>query len=150
LFLGSYPLVWVEDITFVYIVLLGIATASIFSGVLQKLRRTLSLFDTLGIALFTVGGVEKALSFDVRWEIAAIMGMFSAVFGGVIRDTLINETPVLFRREIYASACLAGGLVYVLLNYLEVPRDYNFILSASFIVSLRILAIKLHINFPKL
>lgn len=150
LFLGSYPLVWVEDITFVYIVLLGIATASIFSGVLQKLRRTLSLFDTLGIALFTVSGVEKALSFDVRWEIAAIMGMFSAVFGGVIRDTLINETPVLFRREIYASACLAGGLVYVLLNYLEVPRDYNFILSASFIVSLRILAIKLHINFPKL
>ena len=150
LFLGSYPLIWVSDITIIYVILLGIFCASAFGKVLQKLRRTLSLFDTLGIALFTVGGVEKALSYGVRWEIAAIMGMFSAVFGGVIRDTLINETPVLFRREIYASACLAGGLFYLTLVYFDVPRDWNFILSASFIVSLRILAIKLHINFPKL
>ena len=78
-----------------------------------KIAKDLEDFDTLGIALFTVAGVEKALSLGVRWEIAAMMGMFSAVFGGVIRDTLVNETPVLFKKEIYASACLAS--VYVIL-----------------------------------
>jgi uncharacterized membrane protein YeiH len=148
--LGSYPLSWINDIYIVYTVLVGILVASLFNKVLQNLRKTLSLFDTLGIALFTVAGVEKALSLDVRWEIAALMGMFSAVFGGVIRDTLINETPVLFRKEIYASACLAGGLFYVVLSYFDVPRDWNFIISASFIVSLRIFAVRYHINFPQI
>lgn len=148
--LGSYPLTWITDIYIIYTILVAILVASIFNKVLQRLRRTLSIFDTLGIALFTVAGVEKALSLGVRWEIAAIMGMFSAVFGGVIRDTLINETPVLFRREIYASACLAGGLFYIFLSFLDVPRGWNFICSASFIVTIRILAVKYHINFPKI
>jgi len=148
--LDSYPLAWIADIYIIYSVFAGILCAVLFGKYLQKLRKTLKIFDTLGIALFTVAGVEKALSLGVRWEIAAMMGMFSAVFGGVIRDTLINEKPVLFKREIYASACLAGGLFYILLYNLDVPRDYNFVLSASFIVTLRILAVKLHINFPKL
>ncbi len=148
--LGSYPLTWITDIYIIYTILVAILIASFFNKILQKLRRTLSIFDTMGIALFTVAGVEKALSLGVRWEIAAIMGMFSAVFGGVIRDTLINETPVLFRKEIYASACLAGGLFYVVLNFLDVPRDWNFIFSASFIVTIRIFAVKYHINFPQI
>lgn len=148
--LGSYPLTWINDIYIIYTILIAILIASFFNKILQKLRRTLSIFDTLGIALFTVAGVEKALSLGVRWEIAAIMGMFSAVFGGVIRDTLINETPVLFRKEIYASACLAGGLFYVMLNSFDVPRDWNFICSASFIVTLRIFAVRYHINFPQI
>ncbi|MBK6267156.1 trimeric intracellular cation channel family protein [Marivirga sp. S37H4] len=148
--LGSYPLTWITDIYIIYTILVAILIAGFFNKVLQKLRRTLSIFDTLGIALFTVAGVEKALSLGVRWEIAAIMGMFSAVFGGVIRDTLINETPVLFRKEIYASACLAGGLFYVMLNSFDIPRDWNFICSASFIVTLRVFAVKYHINFPQI
>jgi uncharacterized membrane protein YeiH len=81
---------------------------------------------------------------------AAIMGMFSAVFGGVIRDTLVNETPVIFRKEIYASVCLLGGMVYLFLNYLQLDRDINFIVTASFIVTVRLLAVKYHINFPKI
>ncbi len=148
--LDSYPLAWISDIYIIYSVFAGILCAILFGKVLQRLRRTLKIFDTLGIALFTVAGVEKALSLGVRWEIAAMMGMFSAVFGGVIRDTLVNETPVLFKKEIYASACLAGGLCYIALYYLGMPRDYNFILSASFIISIRILAVKLHINFPQI
>jgi uncharacterized membrane protein YeiH len=148
--LDSYPLAWIADIYIIYSVFAGILCAVFFGKYLQKLRKTLKIFDTLGIAIFTVAGVEKALSLGVRWEVAAMMGMFSAVFGGVIRDTLVNETPVLFKKEIYASACLAGGLFYVILYYLDVPRDYNFVLSASFIITLRILAVKLHLNFPRL
>jgi uncharacterized membrane protein YeiH len=148
--LGSYPLSWIGDMNIIYTILLGVLLTSFFNKFLQNLRKTLSLFDSMGIALFTVAGVEKALSMGLRWEIAAIMGMFSAVFGGVIRDTLVNETPVIFRKEIYASACLVGGMLYALLNYFQLDRDINFIVTASFIVSARLLAVKYHINFPKI
>src|SRR5690606_2603485 len=91
--LDSYPLVWIGDVKFLYAILVGILAAFTFPNFLSKLRRTFFLFDTLGIAFFTVLGVEKSLSLGVRPEIAAIMGMFSAVMGGVIRDTLTNEIP---------------------------------------------------------
>lgn len=148
--LGSYPLAWISDINIIYTILFGVLLTSFFNKILQNLRKTLSLFDSMGIALFTVVGVEKALSMGVRWEIAAIMGMFTAVFGGVIRDTLVNETPVIFKKEIYASACLVGGMLYTLLNYYQLERELNFILTASFIVTIRLLAVKYHINFPKI
>ena len=74
------------------------------------------LFDMAGIALFTIVGVEKSLSLGVRPEIAAIMGVFTAVMGGVIRDTLTNKTPVIFSKEVYATACLAGAILYVILE----------------------------------
>ncbi|HNP96498.1 MAG TPA: TRIC cation channel family protein, partial [Cyclobacteriaceae bacterium] len=95
--LGAYPLVWISDINFLYAILLGVVVAYIFFKVLVGLRRTFMFFDALGISFFTILGVEKALSLGLRPEIAAMMGMFSAVMGGVIRDTLINEQPVLFR-----------------------------------------------------
>src|ERR1700733_12197250 len=83
--LGSYPLVWIGDIHFLYAILAGIVFALLFFRYLLKLKRTFFLFDTLGIAFFTILGTEKALRLGVRPEIAAIMGMFSAVMGGVIR-----------------------------------------------------------------
>src|SRR5690606_23778540 len=104
--LGSYPLVWIGDIRYLYAVFAGVIVAFFFVKSLTKLKRTFLLFDSLGISFFTVLGVEKALSLDVQPEIAAIMGMFTAIMGGVMRDVLTNETPVLFRKEIYAVACL--------------------------------------------
>src|SRR5688572_18173041 len=96
--LGSYPLVWIGDVSFLYAIIAGIITAFIFFDKLARLRRTMLVFDMLGIALFTIVGAEKALSLGVKPEIAAIMGMFTAVMGGVIRDTLIQKTPILFNR----------------------------------------------------
>ncbi|MGE0770436.1 MAG: trimeric intracellular cation channel family protein [Cyclobacteriaceae bacterium] len=146
--LGSYPLVWVSDINFLYAILMGVLLAYIFFNFFIKLRRTFLLFDTLGIALFTILGVEKALSLGVRPEIAAIMGMFSAVMGGVIRDTLTNETPVLFRKEIYATACLFGATIYLVINQFDIDRDVNLIVSSMFIVLVRLLAVKFKLALP--
>lgn len=148
--LDSYPLVWIGDVRFLYAILVGILAAFIFPGFLSRLRKTLFLFDTLGIAFFTVLGVEKALNLGMRPEIAAIMGMFSAVMGGVIRDTLTNEIPILFRKEIYASACLAGAIVYLVLNYFEVPRDANLLLSIAVIIAIRMLSMKYKLSLPRL
>jgi uncharacterized membrane protein YeiH len=95
-------------------------------------------------------GVEKALSLGVRPEIAAIMGMFTAVMGGVIRDTLTNEIPILFSKEIYASACLTGAILYLILNYFGLERDYNLLISISVIISIRLIAVKYKLSLPRL
>ncbi|TDQ17117.1 putative membrane protein YeiH [Algoriphagus boseongensis] len=148
--LDSYPLVWIGDIHFLYAILLGVVAAFIFPNLLSRLRKTFFLFDTLGIGFFTVLGVEKALSLGVRPEIAAIMGMFSAVMGGVIRDTLTNDIPILFRKEIYASACLAGAVIYLVLSYLGLERSYNLLISMSIIISIRLIAMKYKLSLPRL
>lgn len=148
--LGSFPLVWIGDVYFLYAIFAGVFTAFIFPKMMLKLRRTMFLFDTLGIGFFTILGVEKALSLGVRPEIAAIMGMFSAVMGGVFRDTLTNEIPILFRKEIYASACLAGATLYLILNYFGLERDYNMLISISLIISIRLIAVKYKLSLPRL
>ncbi len=148
--LDSYPLVWIADIWFLYAILAGVLTAFVFPNFLSRLRKTFLLFDTLGIGFFTVLGVEKALSLGVRPEIAAIMGMFSAVMGGVIRDTLTNEIPVLFRKEVYASACLAGAILYLVLHHYQVPREYNLLISMSLVISIRLISVKYKLSLPRL
>jgi len=146
--LGSYPLVWIEDIYFLYAVIAGVIVAYFFFEYLIQLRRTFLIFDAIGLSLFTIVGVEKALSLGVRVEIAAIMGMFTAVMGGVIRDVLTNETPVIFRKEIYATACLAGASLYLTLYYLDVDRNTNVIISSVFILVIRLLAVKYKLSLP--
>lgn len=148
--LGSYPLVWIGDINFLYAIIVGLIIAFIFFNGLARLKRTMLLFDMVGIALFTIVGVEKALSLGVRPEIAAIMGMFTAVMGGVIRDTLTNKTPIIFNKEIYATACLAGAILYLVLYRFAVPRNINIPISSGLIIFIRILAIKFHIELPRL
>ncbi len=147
--LGSYPLVWISDIRFLYAILVGIVVASLFYPLLIKLRRTFLLFDTLGIAFFTILGTEKALRLGVAPEIATMMGMFTAVMGGVIRDTLTNEVPVIFRKEIYATACLLGSASYLLLNAWQVPRNASFLLASAVIILTRLLAVKYQLSLPK-
>lgn len=147
--LGSYPLVWINDVNFIYAILIGIILMRILYAQLDKLRKTLFLFDTMGIALFTIIGTEKALEFGVHPVVAAIMGMFTAVMGGVIRDTLTNSTPVIFRKEIYATACLAGAILFLILYNWEIHRTLNFLVSGSLIITIRILAVYNKWSIPK-
>jgi len=147
--LGSYPLVWIGDINFLYAIIVGLIAAFLFFERLMRLRRTMLLFDMVGIALFTIVGVEKALGLGVKPEIAAIMGMFTAVMGGVIRDTLANEMPVIFRKEIYATACLIGAVIYLVLDQQTgLDRNINLLLSIAVIIVIRILAVKYNLALP--
>lgn len=148
--LGSYPLVWVGDVNFLYAICAGVITAFIFFNWVLRLKRTMLFFDMAGIALFTILGTEKALTFGVAPAVAAIMGVFTAVMGGVIRDTLTNKTPVIFNKEIYATACLAGAVLYLVLGNFAVARNINLLLSAGLIILIRILAIKFHLELPRL
>ena len=147
--LGAYPIMWIKDVNIVYAVATGIILAAIFYDFFLKLRKTFMLFDTLGIALFTIVGVEKALGLGASPVVAISMGMFTAIMGGVIRDMMINELPIVFRKEIYASACLAGAVLYVLLDQIGITRTPNFFISGSLIVTIRLLALRYNLSIPK-
>ncbi|MDN3689754.1 trimeric intracellular cation channel family protein [Cyclobacterium jeungdonense] len=148
--LGAYPLVWIGNVNFLYAIFAGLITTFVFFPLVARLRKTLFLFDTLGIAFFTILGVEKTLALGFRPEVAAIMGMFSAVMGGVIRDTLTNEIPILFRKEVYASACLTGAVVYLVLNYYGMGRNINLLVSISLIILIRLVAVRFKLSLPTL
>ncbi len=146
--LGSYPLVWIGDVRFLHVILIGIVLARLFYPLLARIPRTLFLFDTLGIALFTILGTEKALAHHVDPAIAILMGMFSAVMGGVIRDVLTQREPILFSKEIYAMACIAGAFLYVVLDGLGCSRTQSFCLAGGLIVLVRIVSVQFHLAMP--
>jgi uncharacterized membrane protein YeiH len=147
--LDSYPLVWISDITIVYAIMAGILVTFVFYKYLLRLRKTLFLFDTFGIALFTIVGTEKALHLGVRPEIAVIMGVFTATMGGVIRDVMTNEIPIIYRKEVYATACCAGACSYLLLDKLGAERNVAFITASLVIIVIRILAVRNGWSVPR-
>lgn len=112
LLLGHTPVGGLSDINYLYIITLAVLVCLIAKHYVLRLRKSLFLFDTIGIGLFTILGLQKALEIGIHPLLAMLIGVLSAVFGGVIRDVLSNEVPLIFRQEIYATACLAGAVVY--------------------------------------
>ncbi|HEY0666763.1 MAG TPA: trimeric intracellular cation channel family protein [Sphingobacteriaceae bacterium] len=148
LILNTRP-VWVADGNYLLAVTLGVMSSILFRYYFLKFRRTLFLFDTIGIALYTVVGVQKSLMFGVSPAAAIVLGMFSAVMGGVLRDTLTNEIPVIFQKEIYATACLSGAALFIILQFIGVNSNINAFLSVILIITVRIFAVKNHWTLPK-
>jgi len=140
--IGSTPVGWMLDLTYIAVIGTGILFALVFSRHIQNLRRTFFLFDTIGISVFTVLGLQKALGTGIDPFISTMMGMVSAVFGGVIRDIICNEIPLIFRKEIYALTCLTGGILYIGLRAMEVSQFWNVLITVSFIVTFRLLAVR--------
>ena len=146
--LGVRP-TWVVDGNYLIAITVGVLFAIIFKYYIIKYRRTLFLFDTIGIGLYTVVGVQKSLEHGVSPLAAIIMGMFSAVMGGVIRDTLINEIPLIFKKEIYATACLSGAAIFVALKLLRVDDNINSFVSVLVIILIRVISVKYQLTLPK-
>ncbi len=148
--LGDTPVAWIRSMDYFYIIIAGILITVLFQRSVIKLRRTMFLFDTIGIGVFMMIGLEKALNMGISEPIAVIMGLSSAVVGGVIRDTLNNEVPLIFHKEIYATACILGALVYLVLKHFEVPLYINQTVTSVIIIIIRLFAIKYNISLPKI
>lgn len=149
--LGAHPVGWLQDVRYLYAILLGVLCTIIFKNQVRKWKRTLFLFDTVGIGVFTVLGLSKALTFGIDPIFAVILGAISAVFGGVVRDTLCNDVPLLFRStDLYGSVCLAGGLVYVGLDALGLSTNTVYVATTVFIIVFRLLSIKFHWKLKEL
>ncbi|TAJ06574.1 trimeric intracellular cation channel family protein [Marinilabiliaceae bacterium JC017] len=148
--LGDLPVTWMRSMDYFVVIILGVIITIIFKKRVLRLKRTLFLFDTIGIGVFTIIGLEKALNMNIDAPLAVMMGLSTAVVGGVIRDTLCNDVPLIFKREIYATACIAGALVYLLLIELRVPQNINEIITVLTIIGVRLLAVRYNIKIPLL
>ena len=150
LLLGRLPVYWVHDPIYVVV---GI-TAAVFTFFLgRKLPLPKNFFllpDAIGLALFTVIGTSVAMGLHVHWFIAALMGVITGVFGGVIRDILCNELPLIFRTDIYATASLIGALLLLALDALGMAHNQALVAAMIVIVLIRLAAIRWHIHLPRL
>ncbi|MDO6760338.1 trimeric intracellular cation channel family protein [Tamlana sp. 2_MG-2023] len=148
--IGVAPVSWMKDILFTYVILGASVFAIIFRSKLNYLRTSLFLFDTIGIGLFTVVGVERAISVGLHPLNCIAIGTITACFGGVVRDVLCNEIPVIFRKEIYATACILGGITYFILQYLPIEGNFIFIIAGLVVIIVRLLAVIFKIALPNL
>uniref|UniRef100_UPI0040493D99 trimeric intracellular cation channel family protein n=1 Tax=Fulvivirga sp. TaxID=1931237 RepID=UPI0040493D99 len=146
--IGSQPVGWMKDTNYLIVVILAVFCTYLFKPYIERLRKTMFLFDTIGIGLFTILGLQKVLSLGLSPAIAVIMGVVSAVFGGVVRDVLSNEVPLIFRKEIYATACLSGAILYLGLGYTPLSESIKIIITVAFIIIIRVLAVKRHWSLP--
>ncbi|MDF9796598.1 putative membrane protein YeiH [Catalinimonas alkaloidigena] len=116
----------------------------------MKLHKTMFLFDAIGIGLFTLLGLQKTIDIGLSPIIAVMMGTVSAVFGGVLRDIFSNQVPLIFRNEIYATACISGGLLFLLLKYLGIDELICTLCSMLFVILLRVFAVRYKWYLPTL
>lgn len=135
-----------------YIICTGIAVVFviIFRRHLIRLNITFFLFDAIGLALFTVVGIEKTLACGLPFWVAVIMGTITGVAGGIMRDIIITEIPLIFRKEIYASSCLLGSVCYYICMRLHCDTTVNEVFTSLVIIFSRVLAVKFGIGLPKI
>ena len=135
-----------------YFLTTGIALIAtlLFKDKLFKWGNTLFLFDTIGLGLFTIVGITKSIDAGLPFWVCIVMGTITGSVGGVIRDVLLNEVPLIFRKDIYALACVAGGGVYFLCSYFNLPTGVTETIAALTVIVFRLLAVKFHIHLPQL
>ena len=148
--IGIEPVSWMTNMTYVYVIIATAVLAVILRKTIAYLRTSLFLFDTIGIGLYTVVGIETGLIAGLHPLICIALGTMTACFGGVIRDILCNEIPVIFRKEIYATACILGGFSYFLMREILSDKNYVFVIAAVIVIVVRLLAVKLKISLPSL
>jgi uncharacterized membrane protein YeiH len=142
------PVSWMLDVKYIYFIALAVLFALVFKDRLKHLRNSLFLFDTIGLGVFTIIGIEKGLDIGLHPIICIALGTMTACFGGVIRDILSNEIPIIFRKEIYATACIIGGAIFLGLTKIGVSENLTYLSTASIIILIRVLAIKYNLSLP--
>lgn len=148
--IGATPVGWLHEPTMLIVVSIGILLAFLFSKKLNALRKTFFLFDSIGLGLFAIAGMQKAIDFDIPPVYAVLCGMITAAFGGMLRDILCNEIPVIFRKEIYATAALTGATLYLGLGFINAPDEIKYTASILTVIVIRILAVKYNIALWKI
>lgn len=140
--IGRTPVGWMQNLQYVYLIVIGFIIAVVFRKKLDRLRISMFLFDTIGLGIFTLIGLEKGIEKGLHPIICIALGTITATFGGVIRDILCNEIPVIFRREIYATVCLLGGVLFFILQECNINDDALYLITSLFMIILRLLAVR--------
>ena len=144
------PVFWMHDLVMCSVIFLTCIFSMIFKSIEKKFSVTLFIFDSFGLGLFTIIGIQKGLNADLHPLICLTLGTITGCFGGIIRDILLNRIPLIFRKEIYATACIVGGGVFLfLVKYSALSYTFVQISTILLIVAIRTLAVKYHWQMPK-
>jgi len=142
------PVFWMQASRYVWCTLFAFIVVLFFRKYLVHLNNTIFWFDCIGLGLFVVVGYEKAMALNYPVWVCVSMAMITGIFGGIIRDILINEIPIIFTQELYAVACILGGILFSILHYLHVDLVIIEIAVTVFVIVIRILATKYRIKLP--
>ncbi len=146
--IGYTPVSWMRDYQLPLIILGTVIATILFKKYIKSFKVTLFLFDALGLGLFTIIGIQKGISAGLNPGVCVALGTITGCFGGVLRDILLNNIPLIFHKEIYATACILGGTLYILLiNHMD--TDTLEILAVTVVCATRIVAVKYKLSLPK-
>jgi len=148
--IGKVPVGWMLNLEYVYMILIGFVFAVVFRKKFDKLRTSLFLFDTIGLGVYTLTGLRKGIEIGLHPIICIALGTITACFGGVIRDILCNEIPVIFRKEIYATICIFGGMLFFALKTFQVNDEIIYITTVFVVISIRLMVVKYKWQLPAL
>ena len=146
--IGDTPVNLMQNTIYIYLIGGVTVLAIIFRNKINYLKKSLFLFDTIGLGVFTITGVEIGIRNGLDPIISIALGAMTGTFGGVLRDILCNEIPVIFRKEIYATACIVGGLVFVIMHSLGAKLDVIYITTSIIVIGIRLAVVKFHISLP--
>ncbi|EPC00462.1 hypothetical protein L861_14420 [Litchfieldella anticariensis FP35 = DSM 16096] len=147
--LGVRPVFWVSDPTYLWVIITTVVLAIVaFRHIHRISKRLLPVLDAFGLALFTVIGAHKALSLDYTSIVAVLMGLLTGVAGGMVRDVLARRVPMVLRQEIYATASMAGGIIFVVMTNLAIHPYIAIALAIFITLAIRLSAIYWHLTLP--
>jgi uncharacterized membrane protein YeiH len=147
--IGNLPVSWLTNSTATVVIFCSAIVTLFFGRYLKHLTTTLFLFDALGLGLFTIVGINLAIEKGFSMGVCITLGTITACFGGVVRDVLLNNIPLLFRKEIYALACITGGIVYFMLRRTSLDGDVITVLCILIIFAIRIIAVRYNLSLPQ-
>jgi uncharacterized membrane protein YeiH len=148
--LGRQPVFWIRDPKYIYVILATTALAVIGQTRITNLETPLLIADAVGLALFALSGAESVEAEGHAWIVVILMGTMTGVAGGVVRDLLSGVVPVLLRRDIYATAAIAGIALYLALQAAGLKRRFAFVTAILVVVALRLLALRFDWQLPVL
>lgn len=146
--IGNLPVSWIRTNNYSIVIFLSAAVAMLFYKVINDYDKILMFFDSIGLGFFTVLGIQKGIEFGYAPGLCIALGTITACFGGLIRDIALNDIPHIFHKEIYATACIAGGILYFLLQRTALPSTILDSISIAFIVLLRLIAVRYNWSLP--
>lgn len=148
--LDRHPLFWMTDLNYVIVITATSLTLQVFFHLYHKIDNALRFFDAIGLAAFSVIGFKVALHQDMSPLIAIMMGVWTAIIGGLLRDIICNEIPLVLQREIYITASIVGSVTYLLLDYLGLNPGLNEFIMLGVIFAVRMLAVKFDWHLPSI
>lgn len=141
---------WMLDSKYFLTTGVALLATLLFKEKLFKWGNTLFLFDAIGLGLFTIVGISKSIEAGLPFWVCIVMGTITGAIGGVIRDILLNEVPLLLRKDIYALASVAGGIVYFMCIHFNLSTSLTELIAALMVIAIRVFALKFHIHLPVL